>query len=343
MAVSKPGPDPELDLLPIAGPAEITPTPKEHCWLVRGLWGRSAVGVLGGSPKCGKSWLGLDMAVSVSSATACLDSLRVDCPGLALIYLAEDSPAMVRSRIESICAHRDLELASLDLKLITAPALRLDLVHDQSRLTATVDKLQPRLLLLDPLIRLHRLDENSSSEISGLLGFLRELQRSYDLAVILVHHTSKKHRSNPGMALRGSSDIHAFGDSYLYLAKKVDKLTLTIEHRAAACPDPLTLQLVSRPDGSATHLEVVSGANLDEQAPNQPPKLEDQVVALLATAASPRHRSQLRSELKVNNQRLGHALASLEQRGAVLRTEQGWVLTRQSAHQPDPSQLKLLG
>ena len=341
MAMSKPGPGTEPDLLPIASPAEITPTPQEHRWLVRSLWARSAVGVLGGAPKCCKSWLGLDMAVSVSSATACLGHLHVDCPGLALIYLAEDSPAMVRSRIESICAHRNLDITSLDLKLITAPALRLDLLQDQARLIATVDKLRPCLLLLDPLIRLHRLDENSSSDISGLLGFLRELQRSYDLAVVLVHHTSKKQRANPGMALRGSSDIPAFGDSNLYLAKKDDKLTLTIEHRAAACPDPLALQLVSRPDGSATHLELVSGTATDGQAPTQPPSLDDQVINLLATAASPQHRSQLRSKLRVNNQRLGQALTALEHKGTLQRTDQGWMLPSQSPHQSDPLQLQL--
>lgn len=343
MAVSQPGPDSEPDLLPIAGPAEITPTPQEHNWLVRGLWARSAVGVLGGAPKTCKSWLGLDMAVSVSSSTACLGGLHVDCPGLALIYLAEDSPAMVRSRIESICAHRNLDIARLDLKLITAPALRLDLSQDQARLTATVDALRPCLLLLDPLIRLHRLDENSSSDISGLLGFLRELQRSYDLAVILVHHTSKKHRANPGLALRGSSDIHAFGDSYLYLAKKDDKLTLTIEHRAAACPEPMTLQLASRPDGSATHLEIAAEHSSTERADHQSPSLADQIVAMLANAAAPRYRSDLRAELRVNNHRLGQALAALEREGTIQRTDQGWILCSQPPRQHEPRQLQLTG
>jgi RecA-family ATPase len=60
---------------------------------------------------------------------------------------------------------------------------------------------------------LHRLDENSAADISQLLGFLRELQRTHDTAIVLVHHASKKHRAQPGQALRGSSDLHAFGDS----------------------------------------------------------------------------------------------------------------------------------
>ena len=114
----------------------------------------------------------------------------------------------------------------------------------------------------------------------------------------------------------------------------------------------MTLQLASRPDGSATHLELVpprglpggvSGAATDDQAQPEQPGLDDQIIALLANTNSPQYRSQLRSELKVNNQRLGLALASLEHRGAILRKEQGWVLARQPAHRPDLSQLQLLG
>src|SRR5271165_517407 len=38
-------------------------------WLVQGLWSDQAVGILGGEPKCCKSFLALDLAVSVASGT----------------------------------------------------------------------------------------------------------------------------------------------------------------------------------------------------------------------------------------------------------------------------------
>ena len=67
-------------------------------------------------------------------------------------------------------------------------------------------------------MRLHRLDENSAADISGLLGFLRQLNRQHDVAVGLVHHMAKRARQDPGQALRGSSDLHAWTDSACYLA-----------------------------------------------------------------------------------------------------------------------------
>jgi len=169
--------------------------PAGQQWLIDCLWGKSAVGLIGGQPKCCKSWLGLDMAVSVASATPCIGRFQVKSPGPALVFLAEDDCSAVRNRIEAICNHRGLDIDRLELYVITEQTIRLDLAGDQQRLEATIKALRPRLLVLDPLVRLHCGDENSAADISLLLGFLRRLQRTYDTAIVLVHHASKKHRA----------------------------------------------------------------------------------------------------------------------------------------------------
>ena len=59
-----------------------------------------------------------------------------------------------------------------------------------------MQQLRPRLLILDPLIRLHRLEENAAPQIAALLSYLRELQREFHLAVLLVHHARKDSHSS---------------------------------------------------------------------------------------------------------------------------------------------------
>src|SRR6201998_2837117 len=71
-------------------------------WLVEGLWSDQAVGILGGEPKCCKSFLALDIAVSVASGTACLRQFPVRRPGKVLLFPAEDSLTVVRQRLEGI-------------------------------------------------------------------------------------------------------------------------------------------------------------------------------------------------------------------------------------------------
>jgi RecA-family ATPase len=69
-------------------------------WLVQGLWSDQAVGILGGEPKCCKSFLALDLAVSVASGTPCLRRFAVRRTGPVLLFPAEDSLAVVRQRLE---------------------------------------------------------------------------------------------------------------------------------------------------------------------------------------------------------------------------------------------------
>jgi hypothetical protein len=310
-------------ILPVCRVNELAIQPLEQSWLIESIWGYAAVGMIGGPPKCCKSWFGLDMAVSVASGTPCLDRFPVKQPDPVLIFLAEDALPAVRSRIEALCAHRHIHVDSLNLYVITASALRLDLGRDQLRLKATLDALKPRFLLLDPLIRLHRLDENSAADISNLLGFVREIQRAYDMAVVLVHHASKKRRAQPGQALRGSSDLHAFGDSNAYLTPRNDSILLTIEHRSAKPPEPVELKLVS--SDAAIHLAIAAPANLHNPLP-------DRIMSLLTNENQPLTQTIMRDRLKVNNQRLSQTLNRLDQQGLILRTSGGWI--NSDAHEP---------
>jgi hypothetical protein len=296
-------------------------------WLIEDLWGRSAVGIIGGCPKVGKSWLGLDLALSVASGTPALDHFPVLEPGRALVYLAEDALPQVRSRIESLCRHRRLDLDTLDLAVITAHLLRLDSGRDQQRLRNLVARLRPRLLLLDPLVRLHSLDENSSFEIARLLGYFRELQRAFDTAVILVHHTSKKTRARPGQSLRGSSDLHAFGDSNAYLFKKDAGTVLTLEHRSAQAIAPLLIELVS--EGEVTYLAIREGHDASRGG-GGPPSLPARILEVLSASKVPLSRAELRAQLRVNNQRLGDALSALEAARSVRRHPDGWAVVAAS-------------
>ena len=292
-------------------------------WLIESLWLSEAAGIIGGQPKCGKSWLGLDMAVSVASKTPCLGRYGVTTAGPALVYLAEDALHGVRTRVAGICQSRGLDIAKLDVSAITAAALRLDDQGDRDRLWRAVEKVKPRLLLLDPLVRLHRLDENNSRDIAGILGFLREIQRHFATAVVLTHHSSKRSHARPGQGLRGSSDLHAFGDSNLYLSRDVEGILLAVEHRAAAAIDSVRLQLEL---GDGVHLRVTDPPSTVEQVAST--ALEDRIISELSHRAVPTPRDELRSALRVNNQRFGQALATLVAAGRVLPDLAGLTLVQ---------------
>ena len=49
---------------PTRSPSALEQRPLTQQWLVAGLWGRQAVGIIGGEPKCGKSFLALGCCFS---------------------------------------------------------------------------------------------------------------------------------------------------------------------------------------------------------------------------------------------------------------------------------------
>jgi len=310
--------------LPVMPAHQLADRALDKDWLVTGLWSEEAVGIIGGEPKCCKSFLALDLAVAVAAGAPCLRRFAVPKPGRVLLYAAEDAPHIVRRRIDGISAAAGLSIFDLDVQVITAPTLRLDLDADRASLEETIARLKPRLLVLDPFVRLHRIDENVSGEVAPLLAFLRQLQRRHGLAVILVHHARKSAGNiRAGQALRGSSDFHAWGDSNLYLRRDGDELTLTVEHRAASAMPAVRLVLAER--ANALALEVVDARPQSAQV-TQARSIDERIAAALAEAGNPQPFADLRALCRVRTATLYQRLAAMTAAGRIVKSTAGYHL-----------------
>jgi len=302
-------------------------------WLIEGLWTEEAVGIVSGQPKLGKTWLALDLALSVATGTPALDRYEVPRPGPVLLFAAEDPPKALRSRLEGLCSRRNLRIESIPVNLILASSLRLDTLDDQARLAETVSRYRPRLLVLDPFVRLHRIDENRALEVSGVLAYLRQLQREEHVAILVVHHARKAgaESAQAGLSLRGSGDFYAWGDAYLYLRRKRANLEMIVEHRNAPRPDPV--DLVLQTDGPP-HLAVVPHEEKSE--PSLDP-IKGRILDVLSAAQALMTQETLRAELRVRLERVVGALRDLEREGRVLRRSGGWILPTNGngTHSPD--------
>ncbi|UCF68081.1 MAG: AAA family ATPase [Acidobacteriota bacterium] len=315
-----------MKLLPVRHASLLESCSEDDRWLVEGLWAEQAVGLIGGEPKSFKSYAALDLAVAVASGTPCLRHYPVRRTGTVLLYAAEDAPTIVRERLEGICKAAGLDLRDIPVQVITSTRLRLDTDEDRKRLRHTVATLRPVLLVLDPFIRLHRADENQSSEISPMLAYLRDLQRDFAIAVTVVHHAKKgASRERPGQALRGSSEFHGWGDSNLYLQRKGDTLTLSIEHRAAPSSNGIPLRLE---DHSGTGLALTVVDHDPEPAPKPTATPSARILDALNTLEAPVPLGELRGLCRMRTQTLCDTLAGLVSEGRVVHEDQGYRLSR---------------
>jgi AAA domain len=188
-------------------------------------------------------------------------------------------------------------------------------------LAATVACLRPKLLVLDPFVRLHCVDENAAAEVAPLLAYLRHIQRDLHTAVALVHHARKgAAHERGGQALRGSSEFHAWSDSSAFLRRIGGQLQLSIEHRAAPGRDWMPLALRDNPPV----LEVVD----QQPAPaGVQPSRRERIEKILAEAGKPLSQKQIRNAVRARASDVSQALAAFVAEGRVIKSARGYRLT----------------
>jgi hypothetical protein len=298
---------------------------QDQRWLIDQLFARSSVGLLGGPAKAFKTWVAAELALAVATGTPAFGRFAAPDPGPVLFFGAEDPPPDLRVRFDGVARARGLDLTKAPLLLLDIAQLRLDDATHLRRLHRTVAQHKPRLLVLDPFVRLVAgLDENSARDVSAVLGALRTLQREHEVTILLVHHMRKSPAANPAQQLRGSGDFSAWLDSGLYLTRHGDDRVLVVEHRSAPAPPPFHLRLVP---GDTPHLVIHGAADSAADAlttPDDP--LQTRALERLHAAPCPQPTQLLRDALHVRKADLLAALRALADRGLVAKTEHGWTL-----------------
>lgn len=308
---------------PVRRVHEVEPRSSQRRWLVDQLFAHSSVGLLGGPPKAFKTWVAAELALAVASGTPAFGRFAIPDPGPVLFFGAEDPPPDLRTRFDGIARARGLDLAKVPLLLLDVAQLRLDDAGHLDRLRRTLAQHAPRLLILDPFVRLVAgLDENSARDVSAVLGALRTLQRELDVTILLVHHMRKSPAAHPAQQLRGSGDFSAWLDSGLYLTRDGDDRVLVVEHRSAPAPPPFRLRLVP---GETPHL-IIQDSNGMNAATTGVDPLQARVVERLRAASRPQSTQALRDGLRVRKADLLTTLRALADHGVVTKTTNGWTL-----------------
>ena len=198
-----------------------------------------AIAALVGAPKTGKTWALLDIAIAVATGERALDRFAVPKAGPVLLILEESGRAALHRRLDKLLRGRAIEPGRLvGFYFAANRRVRLDDEAWCERLLEAAGERAWRLIAFDPLARIKgaTVDENQQREIGPVLDFLRDLRAASGATVGYVHHTP-----HDGKRHRGSSDLEAYWESKLTLAKSEGRRTLLAEHREAEAAGPFAL------------------------------------------------------------------------------------------------------
>lgn len=208
-------------------PAALPPRP----WLYGRGYIAGVVSLLVASGGTGKSALAMVEAVAMVTGRELLAGEKPHRKLRVWFHNAEDSQDEMLRRLAATMKHHSIQHAELGDGLFITSGRDMDLtlarLEEKGRpiiVPGVVDDIVVRLkeykinvLLLDPLGALHTLPENSNEAINLLMGALREIAERANVAVVLVHHTSK----SAAMDMAGVGAAASRGASALVDAARV--------------------------------------------------------------------------------------------------------------------------
>src|SRR5437870_1886285 len=201
---------------------------------------------VGGEPKVGKSLLVANLALSLAAG---VDRLGFSIPARRRVLICQfELP--VPQFVSRLALMRRALGAAADQHLLVdtrASGHLLSAAQGLNHFVSAARAAAAEILVLDPLYSAHDQDENDTRAMAALCQSLLRLRDASRAALIVVHHVRKSiSREEIGSAFRGSSALHAVGDSYMLLrrpAAELPTVELRFQFRYAAPLSSRRLQL----------------------------------------------------------------------------------------------------
>ncbi|MBI4893066.1 MAG: AAA family ATPase [Acidobacteria bacterium] len=225
---------------------EQQPAAPPPCLVEPGLLPPQGILFVGGEPKVGKSLLVANLALSLAAGTG-----RIGFPvPTARRVLVCQFELPIPQFVSRLATMRRVLGASADQHLLvdtrTAGHL-LSAPQGLGHFVAAAKSAAAEVIVLDPLYSTHDQDENDTRAMAALCQSLLRLRDASRAALVVVHHVRKSiGRHEIGSAFRGSSALHAVGDSYLLVTRPSPQLAtveLRFQFRYAAPQPPRLLEL----------------------------------------------------------------------------------------------------
>jgi hypothetical protein len=237
-------------------------------WLVDDAWVDRSVGFISGRSKSYKTWIALDLALSLVSGQAFLGRYAVRRTGPVLLIQEEDPSPVLQERLRLISKAKGMlpEIIEQNKELIRIhyPDYPLHIINLQGftlgaeekidQVRRLIAELNPVAVILDPLIVMLAgtgADENKATEIAQVLQAVKMWREEFGCSVIIVHHWNKgklEEGERFGQHMYGSFVFHAWLESALHVMpiieedqERINEVKVEKEFKAA-------------PSGRAIHL-----------------------------------------------------------------------------------------
>lgn len=180
-------------------PTAIRPRP----WVIERILMEEAVTLLLAAGSSGKSSVSLAVAAHLAMGLDFAGYKTVK-PRKSIIYNGEDDIEEQSRRLLAICMayEFDYEVVKQNIMLLSQKQFRMDLVLQQYRQPVRnevvvsnliKEAMDPNvgLVILDPLVKIHKVDESDNVQMDYVMETLTDIASTAKVSVMALHHTSK--------------------------------------------------------------------------------------------------------------------------------------------------------
>lgn len=184
-----------------------------------------------GPAKSKKTFLTQNIALSIASGKD-FAGFKMPKPKKVFYYLAEGGYYPNRERLKQMAKNISTNYIG-NFMIDFPPYMPINHPEVYNDVYKDIEESNAEVVIFDPLIRFHDIDENSANGISQVFSKIRQLIDKLGISVILVHHTGKV-QSRGG---RGSSAIIGEYDSCITINRsKEDYIHLSYNMRHVETP-----------------------------------------------------------------------------------------------------------
>lgn len=194
-------------------------------WLVDGWLPDKSITFLVSPPESYKTWILLDLAVSVSTGVPFLGKFEINKKGPTLIIQQEDSHSGLTDRLALIVEQKLNVLPKLDGDQWSVPAMP-DIpifVHPDRQLRFSdkrvleemehqIETIRPKVIMIDPLYSTTDSTDNYMADLANRMMILKTWRDKYGCSFVIAHHSKKN--LDPDSTARedswGSQFLNAF-------------------------------------------------------------------------------------------------------------------------------------
>jgi len=211
-----------------------------------GLLPAQGIWFVGGEPKVGKSLLVANLALALAAGS---DRVGFPVPAPRRVLVCQFELPLPQFVHRLLVMRRNLGAAADHHLLVDTRATGHLLSAPQGlhHFVVAARAAAAEVIVLDPLYSTHDQDENDTRAMAALCQALLRLRDATQAALIVVHHVRKSiTREEIGSAFRGSSALHAVGDTYMLLTRpspQLPTLELRFQFRYSPPQPPRWLKL----------------------------------------------------------------------------------------------------